>query len=417
MNKDINPEILQLFMGLVSVASKDSGPVLSKILEVVHNSEAEDYEWDAKRQQLVVCLHTDETETAFTCHMDTVSDMGPTLPIFDAEKGVVSTKGRFTSCLGADCRAGIAIMLYMIQNNVPGYYFFFNEEEKGLVGSEAMARRYEAFPIGVQCLIDRMISFDRGGYDEIITHQFGIRTCSDEFALALATALNDQCGDHLCYEPSVNGGRTDSYSFRGVIPECTNIAMGYLDPHSKKETQDLVYLSKIAEATVEIDWDALPTARDVNVIETLTKHEREKKSTSEVKTPQLDLTDIKYADRQDFIAFAEERLDKFIPSFHDSPMNRRAFVKLLEHGFTGYFKWEAVLDKASKNMIPNAGTPSNHFLRWLENFGYKVVDEFLSRTKAASPVKATKKTQDVVEGTAAVTTGGITYHPPLWVED
>jgi hypothetical protein len=76
----------------------------------------------------------------------------------------------------------------MIENKIPGLYYFFLGEEVGCVGSRKVA--------GVQKVeklkdINKVISFDRRGTDSIITFQSSQRCCSDKFGDALAKEFND----------------------------------------------------------------------------------------------------------------------------------------------------------------------------------------------------------------------------------
>ena len=44
------------------------------------------------------------------------------------------------------------------------------------------------------------------------------------------------------------GIATDSLAFVEIIPECTNLSVGYYYAHSKSETQDVTFLGELAEA-------------------------------------------------------------------------------------------------------------------------------------------------------------------------
>ncbi len=190
--------------------------------------------------------------TAFMAHLDT-ADMEPSLVKHVLREGCLSTNG--TSLLGADDRAGMTVLLYLLAHDVPGLYCFFVGEECGRIGSELASSDTERFQ-GVQ----RAICFDRKGKESIITHQCGQRTCSDEFANHLAF-LFDSCGLPMKADPT--GVYTDSLSFASLIPECTNISVGYEKAHSVREIQDMGFLVLLCRAAVEIDWETLPVVRDV----------------------------------------------------------------------------------------------------------------------------------------------------------
>jgi hypothetical protein len=102
---------------------------------------------------------------------------------------------------------------------------------------------------------DRMVSFDRRAYHSVITYQLGKRGCSEEFAKALAEQLNAQ---GLGYRPDPTGIYTDSASFIGIIPEVTNLSVGYFHEHSHGETQDIEFLDRLAKAACKVKWEELP---------------------------------------------------------------------------------------------------------------------------------------------------------------
>jgi hypothetical protein len=187
-----------------------------------------------------------ESRTAFTSHLDTAcKDQVNIVHKFDGN--IIKTDGK--SILGADDKAGVTILLYMIEKNVPGLYCFFFGEEVGCIGSglassDPMFKDY-----------NRMISFDRRGTNSIITFQSSKRCCSEVFAKSLAKDFN-QYG--LNMSPDNTGVYTDSAEFTGVIPECTNISVGYYSEHTRSENQDILHLERLCKAACKIDWETLP---------------------------------------------------------------------------------------------------------------------------------------------------------------
>jgi len=198
-----------------------------------------------------------ESRTAFTCHLDTASPEQVGV-VHVIEGDIIKTDGR--SILGADDKAGMTILLYMIEKNVPGLYCFFIGEEVGCIGS-GLAAKDDMFKN-----YDRMISFDRRGTTSIITHQSSSRTCSDDFGKQLAKLYNKH---GLSMSIDNTGVYTDSAEFTYVIPECTNISVGYYSEHRKEERQDIGHLTKLAHASTKIDWEKLVTVRNPKVNETL----------------------------------------------------------------------------------------------------------------------------------------------------
>jgi hypothetical protein len=191
------------------------------------------------------------SRTVFTCHLDTASyTHGKVNHVFDLN--YIRTDG--TSILGADDKAGMTVLLYMIHRKVPGTYYFFIGEERGCIGSRAAARDKSDFTY-----YDRMISFDRRGTTSVITHQSSRRSCSDKFAQELSDRLSIR---GLSFRPDDTGVYTDSAEFVDVIPECTNISVGYNKEHTNQESQNIEFLEKLCEVCAVVDFETLPTHRD-----------------------------------------------------------------------------------------------------------------------------------------------------------
>lgn len=196
-----------------------------------------------------------ESKTCFTCHLDTASrDQSDVTHVF--EGNFIKTNGE--SILGADDKAGMTILLHMIKNEIPGYYCFFIGEEVGCVGSSAAAKdeMWRDF--------DRMISFDRRGTSSIITFQSSRRCCSDEFAIGIQSEFSKNGLEMIL---DTGGVWTDSAEFTDIIPECTNISVGYYREHSTEEYQDIVYLQKLCDVVIKVDWESLPTIWEAGKIE------------------------------------------------------------------------------------------------------------------------------------------------------
>lgn len=192
--------------------------------------------------------------TLFTCHVDTVHRSDGENHFTYDKKWMVAPKD---SQLGADDAAGVAMLLNLIDNKIPAYYIFFQGEEKGGVGSTWLS-------LNMQSTLeefDRAIAFDRKGTTDIITHQMCGRCCSDDFADALASALN-QRNDSFMYIADDSGIYTDTAEFVNLIPECTNISVGYYNEHTYVEKIDTYHLEDLALASLEIDWDSLPVKRN-----------------------------------------------------------------------------------------------------------------------------------------------------------
>jgi hypothetical protein len=196
-----------------------------------------------------------ESRTIFASHLDTVSKVHePVNHVLDGF--MIKTDG--TTTLGADDKAGVTILTWMMKNKIPGLYYFFIGEECGCIGSSAAAKSGDFKDY------DRIISFDRRATTSIITHQSWSRCCSDEFADAFCNELNKS---GLSYVKDDGGVYTDSAEFVDIIPECTNVSVGYYKEHTFNESQDIEHLVKLANACLKVDWENLPTKRDPNVYE------------------------------------------------------------------------------------------------------------------------------------------------------
>lgn len=197
--------------------------------------------------------------TLFSSHVDTVHrDEGRQKITFNMATNHYGKNDN--EPLGADCAAGVWLMLEMIDRAVPGAYFFHRGEERGGVGSDGIATHYAK----VLERFDRAVAFDRKDTWSVITHQWGGRCCSSEFGEALAAALNEQNADFM-YVTDDTGLFTDTANYVDVIPECTNVSVGYYDEHTPRERLDLAHLFALRDALVGIKWEELPVKRDPSV--------------------------------------------------------------------------------------------------------------------------------------------------------
>lgn len=222
-----------------------------------------------------------KSRTIFASHLDTACKEQVKVNHVISKQQIITTDG--TSILGADDKAGITILLWLIENKVPGLYYFFIGEEVGCIGSGDVALWG-----GLEGNYDRIISFDRRGTNSVITYQSSYRCCSDKFAESLAKQLNKT--KNLFYKKDDGGVYTDSAEFIDQIPECTNLSVGYMKEHTASESQDLYHLNKLANACLEVDWENLPTKRNPKVKESKwgyygysSKHQRRKTRRSKKK--------------------------------------------------------------------------------------------------------------------------------------
>jgi hypothetical protein len=202
--------------------------------------------------------------TMFTCHLDTADSGQPKDVTHVIEGKMVKTDGK--TILGGDDKAGAAILIHMIEHKIPGMYLFFIGEEKGCIGSRALAKEIEANKTkDIYKDLNKVIAFDRKGDNSVITYQMGERNCSDEFADALAKELNAAGG--FKFIKDTGGLVTDSHHFADIYPECTNLSVGYEDQHFVREKQDVEFLQKLGDACLKVNWEALPAKRDPSKVE------------------------------------------------------------------------------------------------------------------------------------------------------
>ena len=202
-----------------------------------------------------------QPKVMFTSHLDTADREQKVTNLYSKVQNgdeIIYTDG--STILGADDKAGVAVMLYMMSHNIPGLYYFFIGEERGGIGSNALAGVFDNTPYLKE--VKKCISFDRRRTVSVITHQLGRQCCSNEFGTALCKEYN-KSGLSLSLDPG--GIYTDSASFMDDIPECTNISVGYENEHTGRELQNISYLERLAKASLKVDWNSLPIRRKAGV--------------------------------------------------------------------------------------------------------------------------------------------------------
>lgn len=197
--------------------------------------------------------------TLWSSHTDTVHQRGGFQPVQLTKGGLLllAEPNKKASCLGADCTTGVWLMLSMIKAGVPGRYIFHRDEEGGGLGSEYIAKHRPQYLQG----INHAIALDRSGTDDVITYQGSRRTASDAFADAFANILGKK------YKRCSLGLFTDTKKYVDVVPECTNISVGYSNAHSVRENQDLEHALWLRDRLTTIDVTKLPYARNPKAYE------------------------------------------------------------------------------------------------------------------------------------------------------
>lgn len=199
------------------------------------------------------------SKTLFTSHLDTACKEREKINhVIDGN--IIKTDG--TTILGGDNKAGCVVLFYLIENNVPGTYYFFLGEEMAV---------HSNYPHGSLLAIednreffikfDRIISFDRKEKGQFITRQLGRNCCSDEFADALISEFES---NGVEYKKDPTGYYTDSAFFADIIPEVVNLSIGVWNEHHKNEYVDIDYIEKVSKAAININWEELPTKRTIS---------------------------------------------------------------------------------------------------------------------------------------------------------
>lgn len=198
------------------------------------------------KEPMAFIVRVGKSDIMFTSHVDTVHMMHA-----EVFQKVILKDGLYqkndNQPLGADDAAGVWLMINMIQAKVPGVYAFFRGEERGGIGSSYCAEHRKDLFEGIKCAI----AFDRKGTSSIITHQGSGRGCSDEFAQSLADILG------MGHKLDTTGVYTDTAEFFELVPNCTNVSVGYFNEHTKKETLNKIYIEALLAALIKADWSKL----------------------------------------------------------------------------------------------------------------------------------------------------------------
>ncbi len=196
----------------------------------------------------------------WSCHTDTVHRHGGMQTIhYDPLTTIMAlskrSKRNGRNCLGADDTAGVFLCCEMVRAGVPGHYIFHRGEEVGGLGSSALA--YHA----PELLGDAQfaIAFDRRGIGDIITHQWVGRCASDRFAASLSDALHE-IDSSLQYLPA-RGSYTDTAEYTGLVPECSNLSIGYFHEHTPDEMLLSAHTFALLAALCRLDQSALVAQR------------------------------------------------------------------------------------------------------------------------------------------------------------
>jgi hypothetical protein len=200
----------------------------------------------------------DRPSVMFSSHTDSVhGSEGRQDVLIVPEEGVIELLDRKNDCLGADCATGVWIMRHMIKARVAGVYVFHRNEERGATGSNAISSNLPDWLADIKAAI----AVDRRGYDSIVTEQCGGATASRAFGDSLAAMLTPF---DIAMRSDPTGVFTDTANYSDIVPECSNISVGYFKQHSGNEYQDYKFALKLLDALIALDWSQLVISRDPN---------------------------------------------------------------------------------------------------------------------------------------------------------
>lgn len=197
-----------------------------------------------------------EPKVLWSCHVDTVHKLGADskqLILHDESTNLIYKQDG--EPLGADDGAGVWLLLEMIDAGVPGTYIFHRGEEKGGIGSRAVAAHHADFV----SKHTHAIAFDRRDSCSIITRQSRGKCCSDKWAQHFADMINDK---DYTLKPDPTGTFTDTANYISLIGECTNVSIGYHNEHGGNEILDLEYLLWLREKMIAIDVEKLASVSE-----------------------------------------------------------------------------------------------------------------------------------------------------------
>lgn len=194
-------------------------PVLSELVDTVHMDLYGNLLGDLK------CGNGEGATILLSAHMDTVRGVMADKKILENNGVIIADKG----ALGADDRAGIAIILTVLRNlkklNFNGHIkvAFSREEEIGCVGAGRIdSKWYEG--------TDLAIVVDRRGNRDIVAG-CGMAFCSNEVGFFMEDVSKMLDMDWKCVE----GGISDAMVFAQEGINSINLSAGYMNEHTDRE--------------------------------------------------------------------------------------------------------------------------------------------------------------------------------------
>lgn len=174
---------------------------------------------------------TSAPKCLLTSHLDTVDthyDRIITASDLVVSNNILSVKESSINVLGGDDRAGVAIMIDLINSDM-GHnydYAFFCDEEVGGLGSSQFVKDFKE--LNYTCFV----SLDRRGNDEVADYGYTNSNLRNIFTSRGYTSVNGSFSD--CVNLSQESGIA-----------CVNLSVGYNYEHSSMEVQDFTTLNKV----------------------------------------------------------------------------------------------------------------------------------------------------------------------------
>lgn len=187
----------------------------------------------------------EERKILFTAHLDDVSKKVQKIKKYIVNEQYLTSDEK--TILGGDNKTGCAILINMLNNNIPGTYYFFVEEEIGRKGSVWFAENLKKD-------FNLTIAFDRREIGSIVTHQRGRKLSSDSLTDQF---IKEFSNSEYKFKEDLFGFSSDSYSLHERSNACINISNGTYNEHKKEEKVDLIYFDYIFNRVIDIDWQLL----------------------------------------------------------------------------------------------------------------------------------------------------------------
>lgn len=86
-----------------------------------------------------------------------------------------------------------------------------------------------------------------------------------QYAIDYPEEMMSLLDDYLEYKDEIwktdtGGSFTDTANYTDIIPECTNLSVGYYNAHTQSEYQDFAFLDCFIKGLIEVNWEQLHTA-------------------------------------------------------------------------------------------------------------------------------------------------------------